>query len=121
MGQDRGEMFGGSSGSDTMAHIHLLDLGNALERTGCPMVHLALVFQVLVEQLVQTTVRGFLTNETFEFIGKLNLLLRAEFFLGAAQAVDEELLTHGKAHGQGIHEGRGEGITAIPAHRNGGL
>ena len=85
------------------------------------MVHLALVLQVLVEQLVQTPVRGFLTNEAFEFIGKLNLLLRAEFFLGAAQAVDEELLTHRKAHGQGVHESRGERIATVPAHGEGGF
>ena len=83
------------------------------------MVHHALVFQVLIEQLVQTPVRGFLADEAFEFRGECALLIGREFFLGAAQAVDEELLAHRKAHGQGVHESRGERIATVPAHSNG--
>jgi hypothetical protein len=102
-----------------MTHVHVFDFGNPLERSGGPVVDQALVFQMLVEELVQTAVRGFLTDEAFELVGKLTLMLGGEFFLRAAQAVNEELFTHGKAHGQGIHESRSERVAPIPTQGKG--
>ena len=117
--QDRCEMFGGRGGGDRVQHIHAFKLLNAFARPWCPVIHQALVFQVLVEQTVQTPVRGFLPYKALELSGKPCLLLRCECLLRTPQAVDEKLLAHRKTHGQGIHESRRESVAPIPSHRKG--
>ena len=69
---------------------------------------------MVVVQAVQAPVRGLLTNEALHLGPKALLLIGRQLLETRTHSVDEELLTHRKAHRQRIEEGRAKGITITP-------
>ena len=118
MCQGGGEVFGGCRGGHGVADIELFNFGNAFERSWCPMVDHALVLQMLVEQMVDASMGGLLTDESTHLGGQPRLHIRRQLFHATAQRVNEELLAHWKTHGQGVHESRYKRIL-VPTHWHG--
>ena len=115
VGQQGGEMFSGCRRGHGVSDVKALDVGNAFGGAFFPVIDHALGQQMLVVEVVQTAVGGFLAHKGFDVISMCVLQFRWQLFEAFANRIQKKLFAHGKTQRKGVHERRTERIATVPA------